>query len=100
MKARIEIPKETLADFCRRNHIRRLAFFGSVLRDDFTPESDVDMLVEFEPGTRIGLIGLAGVENEMSRLVGRKVDLNTAGCLSPYFRDEVLKDAEVAYEQA
>jgi hypothetical protein len=58
------------------------------------------MLVEFEPGTRIGLIGLAGVENEMSRLVGRKVDLNTAGCLSPYFRDEVLKDAEVAYEQA
>jgi hypothetical protein len=100
MKARIEIPKETLADFCRRNHIRRLAFFGSVLRDDFTPKSDVDMLVEFEPGTRIGLIGLAGVENEMSRLVGRKVDLNTAGCLSPYFRDEVLKDAEVAYEQA
>ena len=100
MKARIEIPKGTLADFCRRNHIRRLAFFGSVLRDDFTPKSDVDMLVEFEPGTRIGLIGLAGVENEMSRLVGRKVDLNTAGCLSPYFRDEVLKDAEVAYEQA
>ena len=100
MKARIEIPKGTLADFCRRNHIRRLAFFGSVLRDDFTSESDVDMLVEFEPGTRIGLIGLAGVENEMSRLVGRKVDLNTAGCLSPYFRDEVLKDAEVAYEQA
>ena len=100
MKAKIEIPKEALADFCRRNHIRRLAFFGSVLRDDFTSESDVDMLVEFEPGTRIGLIGLAGVENEMSRLVGRKVDLNTAGCLSPYFRDEVLKDAEVAYEQA
>jgi predicted nucleotidyltransferase len=100
MKAKIEIPKETLADFCRRNRIRRLAFFGSVLRDDFTSESDVDMLVEFEPGTRIGLIGLAGVENEMSRLVGRKVDLNTAGCLSPYFRDEVLKDAEVAYEQA
>jgi uncharacterized protein len=100
MKARIEIPKEILADFCRRNRIRRLAFFGSVLRDDFTPESDVDVLVEVDPGTLIGLIGLAGVENEMSRMVGRKVDLNTAGCLSPYFRDEVLQDAEVAYEQA
>ena len=99
MKGRIEIPNEKLADFCRRNRIRRLAFFGSVLRDDFTPESDVDVLVEFEPGTRIGLIGLAGLENEMSRLVGRKVDLNTAGCLSPYFRDEVLNEAEVAYEQ-
>ncbi|MEW6664580.1 MAG: nucleotidyltransferase family protein [Thermodesulfobacteriota bacterium] len=100
MKARIEIPKERLADFCRRNHVRRLAFFGSVLRDDFTPESDVDVLVEFEHGTRIGLIRFAGVENEMSKMLGRKVDLNTAGCLSPYFRDEVLKEVEVAYEQA
>lgn len=100
MKVRIEIPNEKLADFCRRNRIRRLAFFGSVLRDDFTPESDVDVLVEFEPGTRIGFIGLAGVENELTHLVGRKVDLNTPGGLSPYFRDEVLNDAEVAYEQA
>jgi predicted nucleotidyltransferase len=100
MSVKIEISREEIAEFCRRNRIRRLAFFGSVLRDDFTPNSDVDVLVEFEPGVRIGLIGLAGVENELSRLLGRKVDLNTAGCLSPYFRNEVLQDAEVAYEQA
>jgi len=100
MKARIEVPEEQLAAFCRRNRIRRLAFFGSVLRDDFTPESDVDVLVEFEPDTRIGLIGLARVENEISRMIGRKVDLNTVGTLSPYFKDEVVENAEVAYEQA
>jgi predicted nucleotidyltransferase len=100
MSVKIEISREEIAEFCRRNRIRRLAFFGSVLRDDFTPNSDVDVLVQFEPGVRIGLIGLAGVENELSRLLGRKVDLNTAGCLSPYFRNEVLQDAEVAYEQA
>lgn len=100
MSVNVKISREELAAFCRRNHIRKLAFFGSVLRDDFTPDSDVDVLVEFEPGARIGLIGLAGIENELSRLIGRKVDMNTAGCLSPYFRDEVLHDAEVAYEQA
>jgi len=100
MSVKIEISSGEIAAFCHRNHIRKLAFFGSVLRDDFTPESDVDVLVEFEPGTRIGLIGLAGIENELSRLIGRKADLNTAGCLSPYFRDQVLHEAEVAYEQA
>ena len=100
MRAKIAVPREKFATFCRRHHIRKLAFFGSVLRDDFTPESDVDVLVEFEPGTRVGLIGFAGIENELSRLIGRKVDLNTAECLSPYFRDEVLRDAEAAYEQA
>ena len=97
---KIEVPTEEIAAFCRRYHIRRLAFFGSVLRDDFTPESDVDVLVEFEPGARVGLIGFAGIENELSCLIGRKVDLNTPGFLSPYFRDEVLRDAEAAYEQA
>ena len=71
MKARIEIPKETIADFCRRNHIRRLAFFGSVLRDDFTPESDVDVLVEFEPGARVGL-RFFGMERELSEILGHK----------------------------
>ena len=71
-----------------------------MLRDDFTPRSDVDMLVKFRPETRIRLIGLAGIENDLSRLIGRKVDLNTAGCLSPYFRDEVLNEAEIIYAQA
>jgi len=100
MSIKIIIPCEKIAEFCLRNHIRRLSFFGSVLRDDFTQQSDVDALIEFEQGTRIGLIGLARIENELSHLFGRKVDLNTAGCLSPYFRDEVLQEAEVVYEQA
>jgi len=99
MKARIEIPKETLADFCRRNHIRRLAFFGSVLRDDFTPESDVDVLVEFEPGHVPGLAFIS-MQDELSALIGRNVDLNTPACLSPYFRKEVLDEREVLYDAA
>ena len=96
---RIEIDKDKVAEFCRRHRIRKLLFFGSVLRDDFGPDSDVDVLVEFEPGARVGLIALAGMENELSDLLGRKVDLNTAGCLSRYFRDEVLREAEVVHEQ-
>jgi uncharacterized protein len=98
--ARIQIPRDEIAALCRTHHIRRLAFFGSVLRDDFTPESDVDVLVEFEPGARVGLIGFARIENELSELIGRKVDLNTVGFLSPYYREEVLREAETAYEQA
>lgn len=94
---RIEIPKDKIAAFCREHRIRRLALFGSVLRQDFQPGSDVDVLVEFEPGHRIGLIRLARIERELSELIGRKVDLNTEGFLSPYFRDEVLKEAEVHY---
>jgi predicted nucleotidyltransferase len=99
MKARIEIPKEALDDFCRRNHIRRLAFFGSVLRDDFTPESDVDVLVEFEPGHVPGLAFIT-MQDELSDLFGRNVDLNTPACLSPYFRKEVLDEREVLYDTA
>jgi predicted nucleotidyltransferase len=91
MSVRIEVPAEEIAAFCRRHCIRKLAFFGSAQRDDFTPESDVDALVEFEPGARVGLIGFAGVQNELSRQIGRKVDLNTPGFLSPYFRDEALQ---------
>ena len=67
MSARIDIPKEEIAAFCQCNHIRRMALFGSVLRDDFTPESDVDVLVEFEPDARIGYIGLAGLEIELGK---------------------------------
>ena len=99
MSPRIDIPKERIAEFCRRNHIRRLAFFGSVLRDDFTPESDVDVLVEFEPGTRVGL-RFFGMELELSEILGRKVDLNTTGFLSKYFRDDVIAEAEVLYGAA
>ena len=99
-QAHIDVPKERIAEFCRRSHIRRLALFGSVLRDDFGPDSDVDVLVEFEPGTRVGLLRLAGMEMELGALLGRKVDLNTPGFLSRYFRDEVLAEAEVQYDAA
>ena len=94
-KAQIDIPKDEIAEFCRRNQIRRLALFGSVLREDFTPESDVDVLVEFEPDARIGLMGLARMEIELGELLGRKVDLNTPGFLSDYFLDAVLSEAEI-----
>jgi len=97
---KIEIPKEEIAAFCRRHRIRRLAFFGSVLRDDFTPESDVDVLVEFEPGARVGLITLAGMEIELTRLLGRKAEMHTVKGLNPHFRDAVLEQAEVQYEYA
>jgi hypothetical protein len=86
-----------IEDFCRRHRIRRLALFGSVLRPDFRPDSDVDVLVELEPGHRVGLIGFARIERELSELVGRKVDLRTPGDLSPYFRDAVVRDAVVQY---
>ncbi len=100
MKAKIEIPEEKLTDFCRRNRIRWLALFGSVLRDDFGPDSDVDVLVEFEPGARVGMITLAGMEIELSGLLGHKVEMHTVKGLNPYYRDEVLSLAEVRYEQA
>jgi len=96
---RISVDSNVIADFCRRHHIRRLAFFGSVLRNDFGPESDVDVLVEFEPGHVPGLAFLA-MEEELAAILGRKVDLNTPGFLSPYFRDRVLREAEVQYAQA
>lgn len=95
-RSRIEINRERLAGFCRRNHIRRLALFGSVLRDDFGPDSDVDVLVEFEPGRVPGLRFFA-LERELSEILGRKVDLNTPNFISPYFRDRVLAEAETQY---
>ena len=99
MSVRIEIPKEEVVAFCRRNHIRKLAFFGSVLRDDFTPESDVDVLVEFEQGHVPGLAFIT-MQDELSQLLRRSVDLNTPACLSPYFRQEILSEAEVVYVTA
>lgn len=100
MRTRIALDRERLVAFCRRHHIRRLSLFGSVLRDDFGPESDVDVLVEFQPEARVGLIGLQRIEDGLSALLGRKVDLNTPGFLSPYFRDEVLAEAQVLYDAA
>ena len=99
-KNRITIPKEKIVQFCRRQHIRKLAFFGSVLRDDFRPDSDVDVLVEFEPGHVPGFFRLFDMEEELSVLLGgRKADLRTPQDLSRYFRDEVIAHAEVQYAQ-
>lgn len=93
------IPRETIAAFCRRHYIRRLSLFGSILREDFRPDSDVDVLVEFEPGHTPGLAFFA-MQDELSELLGRKVDLHTANSLSKYFRDQVLAEAEVQYDAA
>ena len=94
--ASLDIPTEHLASFSRRNRIRRLALFGSALRDDFRPDSDLDILVVFEPDARVGLLFFA-LQRELSELLGRPVDLNTPGFLSPYFRDEVLAEAVDLY---
>jgi len=91
---RIPIPNEAIAEFCRRHHIRRLALFGSVLRDDFGPESDVDVLVEFDPDHIPGL-AFFGMQDELTEILGRQVDLNTPGFISPYFRDRVQAEAVV-----
>ncbi len=98
MNMKIPINQNEIEAFCRRNRIRRLALFGSVLRDDFGPDSDIDVLVEFEPDARVGFFELYDMEQELSRLLGcRKVDMNTPGSLSKYFRDDVLREAEVQY---
>ena len=100
MSIKISVNKQKLAEFCRRHGIKRLALFGSVLRDDFRPESDVDVLVEFEPGATPGLIRLAGMEIELTEMLGWKTDLRTAAELSRYFRQEVIETAEVQYDAA
>jgi uncharacterized protein len=92
----ILVPEAEIAAFCKRHHIRRLAFFGSVLRRDFSPSSDVDALVEFEPGHIPGL-DFFTMETELSGLLGRKVDLHTRASLSKYFREETVAQAEVQY---
>jgi uncharacterized protein len=95
----IEIPKDRIAEFCRQHGIRRLALFGSILRDDFRPDSDIDVLVEFEPSAKVGLRFFA-IERELSDLLGRKVDLNTPGFLGKYYKEQVLQEAEFQYDTA
>jgi len=100
MKAQLPLPKSDLAQFCESHGIRRLSIFGSALRPDFGPESDIDVLVEFAAGRAPGLLGVAGMEIELSALLGgRKVDLRTPEDLSRYFRQQVLDTAEVQYAQ-
>ncbi len=95
----IEIPQERIETFCIVNGIRRLALFGSILRDDFRPESDIDVLVEFRPGVHVGLAFIR-MQDELSAILGHTVDLNTPGSLSKYFRAEVMNEAEAVYVAA
>jgi uncharacterized protein len=97
MAARIQLDKDRIASFCRKHHIMRLALFGSVLTDQFTEESDVDVLVEFDPAHIPGMIRLCGMERELSEIIGRKADMRTPNELSRYFRDDVVKTAVVQY---
>jgi len=100
MNKSIEIQKDEVVDFCERHHIRWLAIFGSALRDDFGPDSDVDVLVDFMPGHTPGFLHLFEIQEELSGLFGgRKVDMRTPEDLSRYFRDEVVAKAEVQYVQ-
>ncbi len=100
MKGNIILPKEKITDFCQRHHIRQLALFGSVLRSDFRPDSDVDVLVEFKPGYTPGFISLYDMEEELSTFMeGHKVDLVTAKFLNHRMRDKVLSEAEVQYAE-
>ena len=95
----VDIPEDQIAAFCRRHGITRLALFGSILRDDFTAESDIDVLVEFEPGATPGF-GFFSIQRELSDMLGRQVDLNTPQELSRYFREEVLREARELYVAA
>jgi predicted nucleotidyltransferase len=99
MPVQIPVDQKRIADFCRLHHIRRLSLFGSVLRNDFGPTSDVDVLVEFEPDHVPGF-AFFSLESELSDLLHRRVDLNTPAFLSKYFRDEVLRDVQVLYDAA
>ncbi len=93
MSLKVSVDQGRLAEFCRQNGVRRLAIFGSALRDDFGPGSDVDVLIEFEPGRTPGL-RFFGMQEELSRLFDRTVDLHTPASLSRYFRNQVLSEAE------
>jgi len=98
ISGRFRVSEDLVAEYCRRNHILRLAVFGSVLRGEARPESDIDILVEFEPAHVPGLMGIARMEDEMARVIfGRRVDLRTPEDLSHFFRDEVVGTAEPIY---
>ncbi len=97
--AYVDIPQESIQSLCDHNKIKRLALFGSVLRDTFRADSDIDVLIEFLPGQKIGMLAMSRIERELSQLFnGRKVDLRTPAELSRYFREQVMQQAEVLYD--
>lgn len=96
LQINIDIPADKIAAFCKKNHVRKLALFGSVLRDDFSNDSDIDVLVEFEPDHNPGL-AFFSMEAELAEILGRRVELHTPAFLSPYFRDKVIAESEIHY---
>jgi len=99
LEKNIVLPINEIQALCRRYPIHKLSLFGSVLRDDFTPDSDIDMLVEFEPGARISYFDLASLQLDLRAMLGRDVDIGTPAMLSQHIRSQVLKDAQVIYER-
>ena len=95
---RIGLSKDQIAEFCKKNHIKKFAFYGSILRDDFRPNSDIDVLVDFDQEAKMDLIRMAEIEIELSDIVGKRVDMRTPQDLSKYFRDKVVREADVQYE--
>ena len=93
-----EISKDKLTEFCKRNHVRKLSIFGSAIRGELKPDSDIDLLVEFEEGQTPGLFTIIRMEMELAEMLGRKVDLRTPDDLSKYFRDEVIRNAKLEYQ--
>ena len=93
-----KIPNDKLAGFCKKNHIRKLSVFGSAVRGDLQPDSDIDLLIEFEQDLTPGLFSIVRMEMELAEMIGRKVDLRTPEDLSQYFRDEVVRNAEIQYQ--
>jgi predicted nucleotidyltransferase len=93
-----KMSKDKLAGFCKKNHIRKLSLFGSAIRGEIGPDSDIDLLVEFEEGQTPGLFTIIRMEMELAEMLGRKVDLRTPNDLSKYFRDEVMRNARLAYQ--
>ena len=98
IEQRIAVPREVIAEFCQRNHIRKLSLFGSVLRDDFRPDSDIDVLVEFEPDARISLFDMGGMQMDLTEMLGRDVGFLTKEFISPRFRQKVIDGAVAIYE--
>ncbi len=98
--SRVHIDRQRLENFCRKHALHRLSFFGSVLREDFGSDSDVDVLAEFMPGRTPGFLRLFEMQDELSEILGRRTDLMTREDLSPYFRDDVLRTAEMFYDAA
>jgi len=93
----IAISQDKVVEFCQRNRIRTFSLFGSILREDFGPDSDVDVLVEFEPEARVGFMALGRMQRELAELLGRQVDLVPRDGLKPLIRDDVLSSAQVLY---